>query len=215
MPRGGAGTPDLRVTGPARARATLLLAHGAGAPMDSPFLETIASLLAERRIRVVRFEFPYMAGRRSGGLRRPPDPMPRLEEAFRSAVRRSRARRDRLWIGGKSLGGRVATRVADEVRCAGVVVLGYPFHPPRAPERLRVAHLTDLATPCLILQGERDPFGTPEEARGFGLAPGVGVVPVPGGDHSFEPLRRSGRTTADNLAFAADRIADWLCGGTP
>ncbi|MCB9872487.1 MAG: alpha/beta hydrolase, partial [Planctomycetes bacterium] len=137
---------------------TLVLAHGAGAPLDSPFLEQTTASLVERGLRVARFEFPYMAERRDGGRRRPPDPAVRLLATYREVVAQLGSASD-LVLGGKSLGGRIASMVADELGARGLVCLGYPFHPPAHPNRLRTAHLLALRTPTLIVQGERDPFG--------------------------------------------------------
>ena len=193
--------------GPPDAKTTIALAHGAGAPMDSSFMEEAARGLAARGFRVARFEFPYMRARREGGRRGAPDRPAVLKETWLEAVRELGA--DRLVIGGKSLGGRIASMVADEARVLGLVCFGYPFHPPGAPERLRTAHLENLATPALILQGTRDPFGTPDEVEGYRLARSIRVVWVPDGDHSFKPRAASGRTEAGNVAFAVETAADF------
>lgn len=205
---------DLRlIDGPAAAAATLLLAHGAGAPMDSPFMTAIATGLAERGWRVVRFEFPYMARVRTTGRRSAPDRLPKLLEAFRQQVVLEGDQRP-LLIGGKSMGGRVASLLLDELAACGAVraglCLGYPFHPPGKPEQLRTEHLQTLQTPALILQGERDPFGRPEEVAGYGLSPQVQVQWIPHGDHSFKPTRSSGLNEAGNWDLAVMR-ADRFC----
>ena len=141
--------------GPKGAARTVALAHGAGAPMDSPFMAAFAAGLA-RGVRVARFEFPYMAGRREG-RRRGPDSPRVLRETWLSVITALGGKR--TVIGGKSLGGRVASMVADEAGVAGLLCLGYPFHPPGRPEKLRTAHLASLRTPTLILQGARDSLG--------------------------------------------------------
>ena len=142
-------------SGPAGASARLLLAHGAGAPMDSSFLDTFAALLAERSVAATRFEFHYMAARRSGDKKKPPPRADRLVQEYESAVALVRDRMpagQSLLIGGKSMGGRVASLVADQLFAAGairgLVCLGYPFHPPKKPEQL--AHRTSRrdAVPC-------------------------------------------------------------------
>jgi predicted alpha/beta-hydrolase family hydrolase len=189
------------VDGPDTARSTVVLAHGAGNFMDSPFLETIAGGLARAGIRVLRFEFPYMQKRREDGRRRPPDRQAVLDQAWRDVVR-SLGGGERLVIGGKSLGGRIATRVADEVGARGVICLGYPFHPPGRPERLRTAHLAELATPALLVQGTRDPFGRPEEVARYHLSDRIRVVWIEDGDHDLRPRVRSGRNLEQNLAEA-------------
>jgi predicted alpha/beta-hydrolase family hydrolase len=197
------------VNGPADAPATCLLAHGAGAPMDSPFLEEIAAGLAARGWRVVRFEFPYMARQRLTGRRGAPDRLPLLLDAFREQVlheSRAAAAQRPLLIGGKSLGGRVASLLVDELAAAGLVRgclgFGYPFHPPGRPQQLRIDHLRDLRTPTLILQGERDPFGRRGEVEDYPLSPAVELRWIPSGDHGFTPTRASGLSDADNRAAA-------------
>jgi predicted alpha/beta-hydrolase family hydrolase len=202
-----AAAPRL-IDGPADAAASLLLAHGAGAPMDSPFLATIAAGLAQRGWRVVRFEFPYLARMRESGRRQGPDRLPVLAEAFREQVRREQdsSPQGALLVGGKSLGGRVASLLVDalaaEEGVRGCLCLGYPFHPPGKPERLRTEHLLALQTPTLILQGERDSFGARQEVEGYGLSPAVRLAWIPDGDHSFKPTRRSGLSEAENWATA-------------
>jgi predicted alpha/beta-hydrolase family hydrolase len=200
--------------GPAAAAAHILLAHGAGAPMTSPFMEKIAGLLAERGLGVSRFEFAYMAGRREDGKRRPPPRAERLVDEYKAAVAAVAERLERgakLLIGGKSMGGRVASLIADELygekRIAGLVCLGYPFHPPGKPEALRTAHLEHLRCPTLIVQGERDPFGSRAEVEGFKLAPAIRFLWAGDGDHDLGPRGGSGFTRAGNLAAAADAIA--------
>ncbi len=194
--------------GPRDARVTLVLAHGAGAPMDSAFMQSIAQGVAERNIRAVRFEFPYMEQRRRDGKRRAPDREPRLLDAWREVIRELGA--GRIVIGGKSLGGRMASLIAEETGVLGLICLGYPFHPPGKPERLRIAHLMPFDIPALVLQGERDPFGNISEVAGYGLPPNIRVRWLADGDHSFVPRKRSGRTEADNLAEAVNEIADFV-----
>jgi hypothetical protein len=205
--------PSRLIDGPAGAEAALLLAHGAGAPMDSPFMAVIAAGLAERGWRVVRFEFPYMARQRLSGRRSAPDRLPRLLEAFREQVTLEGTDRP-LIIGGKSMGGRVASLLVDELAAAGVVrgclCLGYPFHPPGRPRQLRSEHLAALRTPTLILQGERDSFGRRGELESQALSPRVQLEWIPAGDHSFRPTRSSGLSEAGNLAAAVVH-ADAFC----
>ncbi|WP_440996954.1 alpha/beta family hydrolase [Arhodomonas sp. SL1] len=195
-----AGDGHWLVDGPARASVSVVLAHGAGAPMDSPFMGRIAEGLAAAGHRVVRFEFPYMQRRRVDGRRRGPDRQAVLLGAFRDMVAAVRRR----WpgpvvIGGKSMGGRMASLVADELGVTALVVFGFPFHPPGRPERLRTTHLMGLHTPALILQGERDPFGRRDEVEGYGLPAGIVLEWLPDGDHSFVPRRRSGESESANL----------------
>jgi hypothetical protein len=190
--------------GPADAAVTIALAHGAGAGMDTPFMDTVARGLAAHGHRVVRFEFPYMRLRRADGKRRGPDRLPVLRDAWREIIAELGAQR--LVIGGKSMGGRIASLVADEARVAGLVCLGYPFHPPGKSTSLRVAHLESLVTRALIVQGTRDAFGTPDEVAGYPLSERIEVHWLEDGDHSFKPRARSGRTLEQNLREAVDAV---------
>ncbi len=194
--------------GPVDADTTIILAHGAGAGMDSPAMETFARGLAGEGFRVVRFEFPYLQRRRDTGRRGGPDRPPVLMESWRRAV--ATAGGGRLVIGGKSMGGRIASMLADDVGARGLVCLGYPFHPPGRPEKLRTAHLADLKTPTLIVQGTRDPFGKPEEVEGYELPDAIEVVWLEDGDHSFKPRKASGRTLEQNIAEAITAIAGFI-----
>ena len=190
-------------SGPDDAATTLLLAHSAGAPMDSPWLTTMCGMLAERNIHTARFEFAYMAARRVGGRRPPPKAelaMPEYLDAM-AEVRASAS--GQVLIGGKSYGGRVASLIADEVQAAGLVCLGYPFHPPQRPEQLRTAHLLTMRTPTLICPGERDPFGGVTEVAGYRLPDTIDVRWFPG-DHDVQPKTR--------LAPVADAVADFCAG---
>ena len=191
-------------TGP-RSTPRLLLAHGAGAPMDSPFMNTIADTVAATGIEVVRFEFEYMAKRREDGTRRGPDRAPKLIARFEEALSLIGPPAEVI-IGGKSMGGRIASMIADEVGAAGVLCLGYPFHPPGKPERLRTAHLETLKTPTLIVQGTRDRLGTEEEVATYALSPSIEVAWMGDGDHSLKPRKKSGRTLEQNLEAAADAV---------
>jgi predicted alpha/beta-hydrolase family hydrolase len=194
--------------GPDHAAATVLLAHGAGAPMDSPFMATIAAGLGRHGWRVVRFSFPYMARMAETGRRQGPDRLPVLQQAFRDQVRMERqCEPDRpVIVAGKSMGGRVASLLVDELAAIGAVraclCLGYPFHPPGKPLQLRTAHLATLLTPTLILQGERDPFGKRQEVEAYPLSALVQLSWIVSGDHSFKPTRSSGLREADTQEMA-------------
>jgi len=196
------------------AHTTILLAHGAGAAMDTAWMTAVAGKLAERGLRVVRFEFAYMAGRRSGGSRRPPPKVTLLAEEYRAAIA-ALPGEGRLIIGGKSMGGRVASLIADDLhaerRIAGLLCLGYPFHPTGKPETLRTGHLAQLRTPTLICQGTRDPFGTQGEVAGYALSPAIALHWLEDGDHDLKPRKRqTGLTLDDHLSSAADAIALWV-----
>jgi predicted alpha/beta-hydrolase family hydrolase len=176
--------------------------------MDSPFLAFFAKGLGERGFRVVRFEYPYMAAKRATGRQKPPDREPVLRDTWLKVVKLLGPKG--LVIGGKSMGGRIASLVADEAGVAGLVCLGYPFHPVGKPDRLRVEHLRSIRTPTLIVQGTRDPFGSREEVAGYELAPAVRVAWVEDGDHSFKPRRTSGRTGLQNWEAALGEIVTFL-----
>jgi len=200
--------PDFLFDGPKTAKLTLILAHGAGAPMDNAFLETFAKGVAKAGIRVARFEFPYMAARRKDGKKRPPDSASKLLDAFRAAAHVFKGKR--FAIGGKSMGGRIASMVADEVGATALVCLGYPFHPPGNPKKSRTEHLYALKTPTLIVQGTRDPFGKPNEVKAFALPKRIRIRWIEDGEHSFKPTRASGRTEAQALAEAIDAAVTFL-----
>ena len=196
---------DFLFNGPAGALHTLVLAHGAGGAMDSAFLNRVAEGVAACGIRVVRFEFPYMAARRTGGKRGAPDREPVLLESWRNVVAEVGGG-ESLSIGGKSMGGRMASMVADELHVRSLICLGYPFHPPGQPQKLRTKHLADLKTPALIIQGERDPFGTREDVAHYELSKAIRVEWLRDGDHSFKPRASSGTTEKENLQRAIDLI---------
>jgi predicted alpha/beta-hydrolase family hydrolase len=195
--------------GPKTAAITLVLAPGAGGPMDSPFMETIAVGVAKAGIRVARFEFPYMRRRRETGQGGAPNPAPALMQSWRDTIEELGGG-ERLVIGGKSLGGRIASMVADETGVRGLVCLGYPFHPPGKPEQTRTRHLEQLRTPARILQGTRDAFGQPEEVRRYKLSRAIRIEWLEDGDHSFKPRARSGRTEADNLNAAVAYLTEFI-----
>jgi uncharacterized protein len=200
------------VDGPADAGLLLILAHGAGQGPDAPFMAEMARRIADGGVRVVRPWFPYMAKSAADGRRRPPDRLPVLLAALREVIAAERDRAARLVIGGKSMGGRVAAMLADEVGAAGLVCLGFPFHPPGKPERTRLDALAALATPALICQGERDPFGNAAEVAGYALSPAVQLEWLPDGEHSFKPRAASGRTLAQNLDAAAAAVIGFCRG---
>jgi predicted alpha/beta-hydrolase family hydrolase len=201
-------------TGPAASDRVLALAHGAGAPMDSTWMNDMAALLGERGIRVARFEFAYMAARREGTRR----PNPRAEavlDEYRAVVEQLKQETDAVpMIGGKSFGGRVASMVADELHAAGgirgLLCFGYPFHPMGKPQQLRTAHLAGLTTPTLVCQGERDIMGSRDEVASYALSPAITVSWAPDGDHDLKPRKASGHTFADNLAAAADAVTAFV-----
>jgi predicted alpha/beta-hydrolase family hydrolase len=199
--------------GPEQAKHIVLLAHGAGAPMDSPTLTSTVKALAGLGFRVARFEFDYMAGRRTEAGRKPPPRAEKLNPEYIAAVDALDARRP-IIIGGKSMGGRVASMVADVLfasgKVRGLLCLGYPFHPPAKPEQLRTKHLVGLKTPTLIVQGTRDAFGTREDVCAYTLSPAIEILWLEDGDHDLKPRRSiSGFSTADHLKSMAEAVANW------
>lgn len=180
--------------------------------MDSPFMDTISQLLADRGVRVCRFEFAYMAARRQGQRKAPPRAERVLEE-FEQALAAQPGDRPHF-VGGKSYGGRVASLGADNLftqgRIAGLVCLGYPFHPPGNPQSLRTAHLESLAAPTLICQGTRDPLGNEAEVAGYRLPATISLHWLEDGDHDFKPRKASGFNHETHMASVADRISGWI-----
>lgn len=164
-------------------------------------MAALALGLAGEGLSVVRFDFPYMELRRSTGRARPPSPFPQLVEAYVQGVERLGARGP-LFVAGKSLGARVAAACAARVGARGVIAFGYPFHPPRAPDKLRVALLQALEVPCLVVQGTRDPFGSPAEVERYQLGSHVQVCWLAEADHDLTPPKRSGATRATSIAEA-------------
>lgn len=206
--------------GPEDARVTIMLAHGAGAPMDSASMNATAKALAAGRFRVVRFEFGYMASRRTEGGKRPPPKAETVMPEYVAAVDDLGPTDGPLIIGGKSMGGRVASMIADAEfeagRIAGLLCLGYPFHPPGRPTQLRTKHLIGLKTPTLICQGTRDEFGVPDEVATYGLSKAIEIKWLEDGDHDLKPRKAiSGFSTADHLKTVTDTVAEWVGRITP
>lgn len=204
----------------------LLLAHGAGAPMDSDFMEHLAVRLADAGVRVWRFEFDYMARRRLGASRRPPPRVRVLLEEWRHVLRLASFGEEGVFIGGKSMGGRLASLLAagagDEAKglpLSGCLCFGYPFHPPGKPDRWRTDHFSALTVPTWIAQGERDPFGKREHvcehlARGADTNPALAIEWIPDGNHDLMPPKRGVATWESNLDQAARKAAKFMFNNT-
>ncbi|MEZ9247212.1 alpha/beta fold hydrolase [Vibrio lentus] len=188
--------------------ATFVFAHGAGAGMDHEFMQSVAKGLAFKGIRVIRFNFPYMIKRAEDGKRRPPDRAPKLLEAYQEVIEQVDA--DKLVIGGKSMGGRMASHLSELDKVAAMACLGFPFHPPGKPEKYKGEHLAELTKPCLILQGERDTFGKREEFADFDLSDSIRVEFIPDGDHSFKPRKSSGYTEQQNIALTVEKLSAFI-----
>lgn len=190
---------------------TLILAHGAGAPMDSAFMESVTERLLTQGISVVRFEFPYMAQRRLDGVRRPPNSMHVLQEAWRAVYAEVRQQTSEpIVIAGKSMGGRVASMLADELAVDALVCFGYPFYPARKPHKPRTEHLQGLRTPTLIVQGERDPLGRREVVELYVLSAAIEFAWLALADHDLKPLKRSGFNHEQYLQQTVLRVAEFI-----
>ena len=187
---------------------TFIFAHGAGAGMDHEFMQSVAKGLAFKGIRVIRFNFPYMIKRAEDGKRRPPDRAPKLLEAYQDIIEQCDV--DKLVIGGKSMGGRMASHLSEVDKVAAMACLGFPFHPPGKPEKYKGEHLAELQKPCLILQGERDTFGKREEFADFDLSDSIRVEFIPDGDHSFKPRKSSGYTEQQNIALTVEKLSAFI-----
>ena len=200
--------------------ATFLFAHGAGAGMDHAFMTTVAQGLAAHNIQVVRFNFPYMIKRAEDGKKRPPDRQPKLLADFQTHI--DQFDNGKLVIGGKSMGGRMASLMVTDIaaetplvsNCAskvsGVACLGFPFHPPAKPENYRGDHLATMTVPTLILQGERDTFGVRSEVEQWPFSAQVNYQFLADGDHGFKPRKVSGHTEAENIAVAIAALAQFI-----
>lgn len=185
-----------------------IFAHGAGAGMDHAFMQQVANGLASKGIRVVRFNFPYMVKRAEDGGKRPPDRAPKLLEAFEQIIAQYADKP--VVIGGKSMGGRMASLLSEHPLVVGMACLGFPFHPPGKPEKCKGEHLATLNKPCLILQGERDTFGSRDELEQFDLAASVRSSFIPDGDHGFKPRKSSGFTEQGNIDLAVERLSQYI-----
>ena len=172
-------------------------------------MQTIAEGLAARGFSIVRFEFPYMREKRRGGAKRGPDRQDVLINAWRAVISEIGGAHA-LVLGGKSLGGRIASLIADEVGAKGLVCFGYPFHPPGRPRVLRTRHLEALSTPTLIVQGTRDSMGSRDEVPEYTLSPKIHVSWIEDGDHSLKPRRRSGSDPQQALATAVEQVAGFV-----
>jgi uncharacterized protein len=205
---------DLAYQGPERgADRAVLLAHGAGADMHAATLTTVVDALAAAKVPSLRFNFPYRAAGRRG-----PDRPPVLEAAVREAMdelaRRSKLPPDRLVLGGRSMGGRICSMVAADTGALGLVLLGYPLHPPGKATQLRVEHFARLRMPTLFVSGTRDAFGTPAELQRHAkkLKGPVSFHWVETGDHGFKPLKSSGLTVDAVLGDVAGAVVEFVTG---
>lgn len=200
----GGGTVSAVWHHPERGTTYLVLGHGAGGNLYTPGLSKFAAVLAVRGVGAVRFNFPYAEARR-----KVPDPRPKLEACYRAVAGQISERASRLFLGGRSMGGRIASHVvAGGFPAAGLVFLSYPLHPPGQPERLRDAHLGKISVPMLFLQGSRDAFAQPDLlARTIRTLPTATLHTIEGGDHSLTVRER---TADDIVEELADATVDWI-----
>lgn len=176
--------------------------------MDSDWLNHLANKFAEKQIRVIRFEFPYMQERRLTDTKRPPNTAKILKQHWLEVISSHKERP--LFIGDKSLGARMASLVADQAGVSGLICLGFPFHAPGKLPGDRITHLESLKTPTLICQGERDPFGKPEEVGEYSLSKKFELEWISDGDHSFKPRKKSGLNLDQNMCAVVDKIAAFI-----
>jgi predicted alpha/beta-hydrolase family hydrolase len=194
-------------TGPADADWTFVYAPGAGSNLRDPFGAFAATALAARSIAMVRFQFPYMEAGRRG-----PDRPPVLEATWRAVIEAVRPDAQRLVIGGRSMGGRIASQVvAQGVAADALALFAYPLHPPGKPDQLRAEHLAALRVPALFCSGTRDAFASPDELRAAARGVrGSKVHLVEGADHGFAVPKASGRTRDQIWGDAVDGMCEWL-----
>lgn len=197
------------VNTPQKPIATFVFAHGAGAGQNSDFMQLVAEGLAKQNINVVRFNFAYMQLAEDLGKRRPPERADKLLAHFNTVLSEVEGSLP-IFIGGKSMGGRMASMLLQQSTALGCICMGYPFHPPDKPEKLRTEHLLEIKKPVLILQGERDTFGTREDIGSYKLSPQVQVSYLKDGDHGFKPRKASGFTLDGHINLAITRTAEFI-----
>jgi uncharacterized protein len=199
---------------PQKPIAQFIFAHGAGAGMDSDFMQSMATHLCELNIQVGLFNFQYMQIALEQGTRRPPDRAPKLLSYFSHILDKTNNALP-LFIGGKSMGGRMASILASQRSVKpdvkGVIAMGYPFHPPGKPDKLRVEHFGDMGCPFLVIQGERDTFGNASEVAHMQLGSGIDFKWLEDGDHSLKPRKKSGFTETSHRLSAAQSAAQFIC----
>lgn len=180
--------------------------------MDSDWMNALTKELVAREIQVIRFEFPYMAERRESGKKRPPNPKNVLLDCWREVVKKIHKTNPNspIFIGGKSMGGRMASLIADEIKPSGLIGLGFPFHAPGKEPKDRIDHLKSLKTPTLIIQGTRDTMGTKEDCDSYELSKKIQFFWLEDGDHSWKPRKKSGFTLESHLSEGADAIKNFI-----
>ncbi|MDP0588526.1 MAG: alpha/beta hydrolase [Candidatus Endonucleobacter bathymodioli] len=193
----------------------LILAHGAGAGMDSAFMVTMATLLCERNITVVRFNFPYMQQQQATGRKRPPDRKPKLIECWNEVIKQVKTRSSApIFIGGKSMGGRIATMLEPDTMSkllvSGVICIGYPFYGAGKQDNPRIEHLKTVLLPHLIIQGDRDTMGNITTVLTYPLSKLIDIYWLKDGSHDLCPRKSSGLTHNQHLDKAAEVISNFI-----
>jgi hypothetical protein len=191
------------------AKAQLILAHGAGAGMESEFMTSMAQNLADQGVNVGLFDFEYMQQAKASGKKRPPERAPKLLAYFKQVLNELDSDLP-IFIGGKSMGGRMASMLACDVEVMGVIAFGYPYHPPGKPETLRITHFPDLKAPLAVIQGERDVFGKKVEVESYPICDNIQLFWIPDGDHSLVPRKSSGLTQTQNWQTAANIATQFI-----
>ncbi|MBA6348779.1 MULTISPECIES: alpha/beta family hydrolase [unclassified Colwellia] len=206
-------TPDIStiISTVAKPKALVVFAHGAGADKSHEFMEQVSLALNQKNINVLRFNFSYMDVRLAQGNRRPPDRMPKLLECFSTVIDGLDSDLP-LFIAGKSMGGRVAATLAGDktAKFLGVMCLGYPFHPQKKPEKLRLAPLQETQMPILILQGTRDALGSQEEIAQYEFSERCHCIFFTDGDHNLKPRVKSGFTHAQHIQSAVNEMVKFI-----
>ena len=202
---------NILINGPKEAKNILLLAHGAGAPMDSMFMNTISDGLNNNGIITFRFEFPYMEKRRSG-KNTFPDKLDVLCDFYKKIyfnIKKINPDKN-IWLGGKSMGGRVSTLISRSLDIKGVIVFGYPFHPINKLDKLRLESLQLSGPPILIIQGTRDKFGTITEVKKYKIHKNNTIFWIKDGDHSYNTLKKSGLSSKDAIVQAYNEASIFI-----
>jgi predicted alpha/beta-hydrolase family hydrolase len=203
----GAGAISALRTSAKGASWTFVYAPGAGSSLHDPFGAYAAKALAPRGVEVVRIEFPYMAAKK-----RAPDRAPVLEATWRAAIDAVRSKDRKLVVGGRSMGGRIASQVAAQgVKVDALALFAYPLHPPGRPDRMRDEHLPSIGCRTLFCSGTNDAFASPGELKAAGAkVKRAAVHLLEGADHGFAVKKASGRRREDVWAEAAEALARWL-----
>ncbi|MFW1676258.1 alpha/beta family hydrolase [Pontibacter sp. JAM-7] len=190
-------------------KGRVLLAHGAGVGIDSPFMDAVAAGMVDIGLQVVRFEFPYMQRMREEGRRRPPDRLPVLIDAFRAVIDQYHQPGTPLFLAGKSMGGRIASMLLEDSPADAGFVFGYPFHA-AGKQQLRINHLQTLAKQLHIFQGERDPMGSRQEAESYELPATVKLHWLTDGNHDLKPRKASGYSQEQHIACCMRWLGEYV-----